>query len=151
MLRENGVEDVAPTLVLGGGPAGVVELANREVVGLLVGVVVDEEFEPRLNIELPPALEVAPNTGLEFSAWLLEFSAGLLGVAKLKDADDVKGSPGWVACVIDGVKPKIPPPLEELFIEGCPKLNSPDAGLLTPPNGLLDPPLDTPDPKIEGA
>ena len=31
--------DAPPALVLGGGPAGVVELPNRLVVGLLVGVV----------------------------------------------------------------------------------------------------------------
>ena len=39
--KEKGVAEEAPTLVLGGGPAGVVEFPNMEVVGLLVGVVVD--------------------------------------------------------------------------------------------------------------
>ena len=68
LLKENRVEDVALMLVFGGGPAGVVELANREFVGLLVGVVVDAVFEPRLNRGPPPVFEVAPNNGLGVSA-----------------------------------------------------------------------------------
>ena len=71
-------------------------------------------------------------------------------MAKLK-RPDVAVSPDWLACVDDGVEPKIPPPLEEVLPEGCPKLNPPDAGLLASPKGLLVPPLVPTDPKIEDA
>ena len=40
LLKEKGFAE-GPTLMAGGGPAGVVELPNRDVAGLLVGVVVD--------------------------------------------------------------------------------------------------------------
>jgi len=56
-----------PELVLGGGPAGVVELPKRFGFGLLVGVVLDvwpavDVFEPRLPKEKPaPVLAPPPN------------------------------------------------------------------------------------------
>ena len=58
--------DAPPALVLGGGPAGVVELPNRFVVGLLVGVVVavwpaTDVFEPTLPKEKGPVLPAPLN------------------------------------------------------------------------------------------
>lgn len=58
--------DAPLALVLGGGPAGVVELPKRLVVGLLVGVVVavwpaELVFEPRLPKEKGPVLLALPN------------------------------------------------------------------------------------------
>ena len=49
--------------MLGGGPAGVVELPSKDAVGLLVGVVAFacEVFEPKLKLELPPVLAAPPN------------------------------------------------------------------------------------------
>lgn len=51
--KENALLEV-PTLVFGGGPAGVVELAKMEVVGLLVGVV-EAGFWAMLLKREPPA------------------------------------------------------------------------------------------------
>lgn len=58
--------DAPPALVLGGGPAGVVEFPKRFVVDLLVGVVVviwpaEDVFEPRLPKEKAPVLPAPLN------------------------------------------------------------------------------------------
>lgn len=59
-----------PVFVFGGGPAGVVELAKKFVVGLLVGVVVlvwpeEDAFEPKLKNPpvLPPPLAAPKRFG----------------------------------------------------------------------------------------
>lgn len=56
---------LAPELVVGGGPAGVVEFPKRFEVGLLVGVVLAvwpavDMFEPRLPKEKPPPVLAPP-------------------------------------------------------------------------------------------
>ena len=132
-----GVDDEAPTLVAGGGPAGVVEFAKNELVGLLVGVVVEEVFEPKLPNEKPfPLFSAPPNDS--FGVWLcaVEESAGLFGVENI----DVAVLPGCDVCEEAGVEPKRPVP-GALVFEGCPKLKPPEDGFFAPASRFPPPPL----------
>ena len=85
---------LAPMLAPGGGPAGVVDLPNRDVFCLLVGVVLTS-LESALLPNRPTPLEVPPKifgTGWEVAV----VSAGLLGV----ENEDPEGAPvtGRLAC-----------------------------------------------------
>ena len=76
-----------PIPVLGGGPAGVVELAKKLIGGLLVGVLVvpgaaEDAFEPKLPNSPPevPPPPVPPNRLGVCPCPLVDESAGLFGV-----------------------------------------------------------------------
>lgn len=122
----------APVVVLGGGPAGVVELPNILNAGLLVGVVVldcsaEDLVEPVLLKKLPvlpPPLAPPKRVDVWFCP-VVDGSAGLFGVDKLEKmeppAEDAVPD-GWLFC--DPVWPSIPP-----------------ICLFPPPNRVLLPPL----------
>lgn len=80
----------APVVVPGGGPAGVVDVPNKEVVGLLVGVVVlawpADALAPKLGKKLLPVL--APPKRLGFCCSDGVESEGLLGVEKAENPCD---------------------------------------------------------------
>ena len=128
----------APTLVLGGGPAGVVELAKMEVVGLLVGVVEVGFWARLLKREAPPWLWPPPKSGFGVSLWVADGSGGLLGVMNDDGADDCIVLLGCDGCDVLGADPKRPV-LEELDTGVCAKVNPPDV-LFPPPKMLLLPP-----------
>ena len=83
--------DAPPALVLGGGPAGVVEFPKKFVVDLLVGVVVviwpaEDVFEPELPKEKAPALPALLNEpGV---CPVVVDSGALLGVEKPVNPDE---------------------------------------------------------------
>ena len=125
-----------PAPELGGRPAGVVELAKKLVVGLLVGVVVfvgptEDAFEPKLNIPpVFPPKPAPPNTfdvcvcpddpdsvalfGVEKPPKLFE-GAALLGDRTLCDAGCPKGG---LDCLFPPNKVLLlfPPPKEGVWL-----------------------------------
>ncbi len=81
LLKLNKEPLPAPILAPGGGPAGVVELPNSDVVCLLVGVVLTS-FESALAPNRPPPPGVPPK-GFDAGWEAAGVSAGLLGVERI--------------------------------------------------------------------
>lgn len=148
---------LAPVVVLGGGPAGVVELPNRLGAGLLVGVVVFVRSAKVLSVPIllkrPPVLPCPLRPPNRLGAWLcdvIDVSTVLFGVEN--PAKPLEGAvvDGWLFC--DPACPNNPPlclfPPNRLLLlpppnvgavfvsEAPPKREFPPAVLVLP-NGLI--------------
>lgn len=144
----------ALVVVLGGGPAGVVELPNRLEAGLLVGVVVlvgsADVLLVSILLKKPPVLPppLTPPNG--FGAWLCPVSAGLFGVENPEKPLEGAVVDDWLFCnpacpnspllclfpVPNTVLPLPPPNVGAVVVpEDPPKRDFPPAVLVLP-NGL---------------
>lgn len=127
----------APVLAPGGGPAGVVEFPNNDVVCLLVGVVLIS-LESGLLPNRPPTPGAGFPPNVFVTGWgVAGVPAGLFGVEKR----DVGGAPlaGGAACETGCEDPNIPPVVALVVVGGPKEKEGPPVVLLAAPN--IGPPL----------